>query len=78
MLSSGVITVVQEHRFELLGDDGTRRHFTLAPDAPLGWNELVALERDRCRVAVRHDASLPGHTTAAVRAIERLARAQGD
>ena len=78
MICCGVITVVQEHRFELQGDDGTRRHFTLAHDAPLGWNELVALERDRCRVAVRHDASWPGHTTVAVRAIERLAQAQGD
>jgi hypothetical protein len=73
MLSWGVVTVVQESRFELQGDDGTRRHFTLAPDAPLGWNELVRLQAEGCRVAVRHDASPPGHTTAAVHAIE-LAR----
>ena len=72
MLSSGVVTVVQEHRFELLRDDGTRRHFTLAHDAPLGWDELIALEHDGCAVTVRHDAAQPGHTTAAVHAIERL------
>jgi hypothetical protein len=71
MICCGVITVVQEHRFELQGDDGTRRHFTLAHDAPLGWNELIALEHERCRVAVRHDAARAGHTTAAVHAIER-------
>lgn len=73
MIRCGVIIVVQEHRFELQGDDGTRRHFTLAHDAPLGWNELVALERARCRVAVHHDPAPPGHTTAAVHAIDRLA-----
>ena len=73
MIRCGVIIVVQEHRFELQGDDGTRRHFTLAHDAPLGWNELIALERDRCRVAVEHDAAPPGLTTAAVHSIERLA-----
>lgn len=78
MICRGVVTVVQEHRFELQGDDGTRRHFTLAHDAPLGWNELIALERDRCHVAVRHDACRPGYTTAAVHGIERLAPAQGD
>lgn len=72
MHSSGTVIVVQEHRFELLGDDGTRRHFTLAHDAPLGWHELVELQRERCRVRVRHDAQPRGHTTAAVHAIERL------
>ena len=73
MICCGVVIVVQEHRFELQGDDGTRRHFTLAHDAPLGWNELVGLERARCRVAVQHDPARPGHTTAAVHAIERIA-----
>lgn len=72
MQACGVIIVVQEHRFELLGDDGTRRHFTLAHDAPLGWNELVALQAARWRVRVWHDPARAGHTTAAVHAIERL------
>lgn len=72
MQACGVVTVVQEHRFELLGDDGTRRHFTLAHDAPLGWNELIRLQADRCRVRVTHDAARAGHTTAAVHAIERI------
>lgn len=73
MQSCGVVVVVQEQRFELLGDDGTRRHFTLAADAPLGWNELVRLRDERCRVAVEHDAAPEGHTTAAAHAVERLA-----
>jgi hypothetical protein len=72
MLSSGVITVVQEHRFELLCDDGTRRHFTLAHDAPLGWNELLGLWREGARVAVQHDAAAAGSTTAAVHRVARL------
>jgi hypothetical protein len=74
MLSSGIVTVVQEHRFELLGEDGMHRHFTLAHDAPLGWNELIRFEHDGCVVAVRHDAPRPGHTSAAVHAIERVPR----
>ena len=72
MFSTGVVTVVQEHRFEVQGDDGTRRHFTLAPDAPLGWNELMRLQAEGCRVEVRHDPSPPGYTTAAVHTVERL------
>jgi hypothetical protein len=73
MVACGVVTVVQEHRFELTGEDGTRRHFTLAHDAPLGWHELTGLEREGCRVAVRHDPPRPGTTSATVHAIERLA-----
>jgi hypothetical protein len=75
VISRGTVVVVQEHRFELVGDDGTRRHFTLRHDAPLGWNELIALQRDRCEVAVGHDPARPGHTTAAVYSIERSRRA---
>lgn len=74
MQVSGVIAVVQEHRFELQGEDGTRRHFTLAHEAPLGWAELVQLQRDGCRVRVQHDAPRPGHSTAAVHAVRRLGR----
>jgi hypothetical protein len=78
MQACGVVTLVQEHRFELLGDDGTRRHFTLAHDAPLGWNELTRLQREGCRVVVRHDAPPAGHTTAAAHALARLAPAPSD
>lgn len=73
MQSAGVVVVVQEHRFELFGEDGTYRHFTLAHDAPLGWKELVQLQRERCAVLVRHDRPLAGHTTSAVHAVLRLA-----
>ncbi len=71
-MAFGVITVVQEHRFELLAEDGTRRRFTLAHGAPLGWNELVNLERDGARVAVRHEAARPGSTSLPAQALWRL------
>jgi hypothetical protein len=72
MRSCGVVTLVQEHRFELQGDDGTYRHCTLAHDAPLGWHELQRLARSGCRVAVQHDAPRSGHTTVAVHSISLL------
>ena len=72
MQTLGVITQVQELRFELLADDGRRRHFTLSPAAPLGWDELTALEHEGCRIAVWHDAQRPGLTTARVHALARL------
>lgn len=72
MQTSGVIIVVQEHRFELQSDDGTRRHFTLAHDAPLGWEELKRLGHEGCHVDVQHDPPKPGYSTAAVHAITRL------
>lgn len=72
MRTSGVIAVVQEHRFELQCEDGTRRHFTLAHDAPLGWAELMQLQREGCPVAVEHGLAKPGHTTAAVHRVLRL------
>ncbi|NEX61008.1 hypothetical protein [Noviherbaspirillum galbum] len=59
--SQGVITVVQEHRFQLRMQDGRHRRFELAHDAPLGWEELHVLQRRACAVAVRHDAA-PGGT----------------
>ena len=72
MQTFGVITQVQELRFELLADDGRRRHFTLSPAAPLGWDELAALEHEGCRIVVWHDAQRPELTTARVHALARL------
>lgn len=71
-MAYGVITLVQEHRFELLAEDGARRRFTLAHGAPLGWHELVSLEREGTRVAVRHGAAPAGSTTLPAQALWRL------
>lgn len=55
----GVITLVQEHRFHLVGDDGSNRLFILAHDAPLEWRDLEHFERAGSHVRVSFDAA-PG------------------
>jgi hypothetical protein len=55
----GVITLVQEHRFHLVGDDGSNRLFILAHDAPLEWRDLEHFERSGSHVRVSFDAA-PG------------------
>jgi hypothetical protein len=50
---SGRITVVQESRFRLLGDDGITRHFILAHDANLEPQDLGPLQQVQARVRVR-------------------------
>ena len=54
---TGVIAVVQEGRFRLVGDDGVAAHFVLGHDAPLAPQDLPALERAQARVAVRFTRS---------------------
>jgi hypothetical protein len=55
----GVITLVQEHRFHLVGDDGSNRLFILAHNAPLEWRDLEHFERAGSHVRVCFDAA-PG------------------
>ncbi|MGN6702599.1 MAG: hypothetical protein ACTHKB_06520 [Burkholderiaceae bacterium] len=50
----GVITLVQEHRFQMEGDDGVRRLFILSHRAPLEWRDLESLEKSGRRVAVTY------------------------
>ena len=49
---SGIITVVQESRFQLALEGGGTRLFVLAHDAPLDAEELRALQRERVPVEV--------------------------
>jgi hypothetical protein len=42
--TNGVITVVQEHRFQLKQDNGQHRLFILAHNAPQEWSELQTLK----------------------------------
>jgi hypothetical protein len=62
--TAGTITLVQEERFQLACDDGVRRLFILAHDAPLEADELERLERDATRVVVEYDepAGVLAHT----------------
>jgi hypothetical protein len=55
----GVITIVQEHRFHLVGDDGAHGLFILAHDAPLEWQDLAQFEKSRSHVRVSYEPA-PG------------------
>jgi hypothetical protein len=55
--STGVIVVVQEGRFRLIGDDGRPRHFVLSHRAPLEPQDLPPLQRAQSRVTVRYRES---------------------
>lgn len=49
---NGVITVVQEHRFQLREDNGQHRLFILAHDAPQEWDDLQVLKDQQQPVTV--------------------------
>lgn len=51
-MASGVITLVQEHRFQLREDSGRHRLFILAHDAPQEWADLAALAHSDRHVTV--------------------------
>lgn len=48
--AEGTVLLVQESRFRLLDDHGRGGLFVLAPDAPLGPQDLPALTGRRVRV----------------------------
>jgi hypothetical protein len=50
---SGVITLVQEDRFQLVDSSGRNLLFVLTYRAPVDGDDLRAFERSRCRVTVR-------------------------
>ena len=54
---TGIITVVQEGRFRLVGDDGVPKQFVLSHRAPLEPQDLPPLQRSQARVAVRYEDS---------------------
>ena len=53
--TTGTITLVQEGRFQLDCDDGTKRLFILSHKAPLETDELAQLEREGAHVEVEYD-----------------------
>jgi hypothetical protein len=54
---TGIITVVQEGRFRLVGDDGVAKQFVLSHRAPLEPQDLPPLQRAQSRVTVRYRES---------------------
>jgi hypothetical protein len=67
--AEGVITLVQEGRFELVTDGGRVMHFLLAHDASLEPQDLPPLKRDRHRVRVDYTepSRLLAHVSRALR-----------
>ncbi|MFS0757708.1 hypothetical protein ABC383_23895 [Noviherbaspirillum sp. 1P10PC] len=61
--SYGVITLVQEHRFRLVDEQGAHALFVLAHDAPLEWQDLERLQLAGREVRVSH-APAPGKIAA--------------
>lgn len=51
---NGVITVVQEHRFQLREDNGQHRLFILAHDAPQEWGDLQVLKDRQQPITVHY------------------------
>lgn len=51
---TGVITLVQEHRFRVCDELGRNRLFILTRDAKQEWSDLVTLEQSGSLVSVRY------------------------
>jgi hypothetical protein len=54
---TGVIIVVQESRFRVIGDDGIPCQFVLSHKAPLEPQDLPPLQRAQAHVRVRYAPS---------------------
>lgn len=49
---SGIIRLVQEHRFRLIDENGRDRLFILSHRAPVEWSDLVAMQQAEHAVTV--------------------------
>jgi hypothetical protein len=69
----GIVTIVQEGRFQLLDPDGISHQFELSYKAPLDPEQLPPLQRDHAPVRVQY---APGENVIGfvAHAIERLDR----
>jgi hypothetical protein len=65
---TGVVTIVQEGRFQLTGDDGVSHLFILGHSAAAETEQLTLLQRRQARVRVRYRkaANLIGDTVSAI------------
>jgi hypothetical protein len=53
----GVVTIVQEGRFQLIDQNGVAHLFLLAHNAPPEPAQLAALQRNQVRVRVQYGAA---------------------
>ena len=66
----GLVTIVQEGRFQLLDRDGVAHQFLLAHDAPLEPEQLPSLLQRRVRVAFTDPAGVIAHLANRVDALD--------
>jgi hypothetical protein len=71
-VTRGIITLVQEERFQLQDAEGVCRLFVLAHDAPLELVDLQALEKSGVPVRVEH-GDAKGLVAAVAQDVEPLA-----
>ncbi len=57
----GVVTIVQEGRFQLLDDDGVAHHFLLDHSAASEPQQLASLLNKRARVSYTNRGDVIGH-----------------
>jgi len=57
----GVVTIVQESRFQLVDDDGVAHHFLLGYGAAIEPEQLPSLLERRIRVSYTDPDNLIGH-----------------
>ncbi len=65
---SGIVTIVQEGRFQMIDDDGVYHLFLLSSRAAAETAQLTALQHRQARVRVRYKpaANLIGNTAMAI------------
>lgn len=57
----GVVTIIQESRFQLLDDEGVAHHFVLAYNAASEPEQLASLLMRRVRVSYSDPKGIIGH-----------------
>ncbi len=62
----GVVSIVQEGRFQLTGDDGVSHLFTLSPSAAMEPAGLQAVLRSRVCVSYKAAPAMIGKTAVAL------------
>jgi len=65
---TGVVTIVQEGRFQMTDDDGVSHLFILSRRAAAETSQLAALQHRQARISVRYEpaSNLIGNTASAI------------
>lgn len=52
----GIVTIVQESRFQMTDDGGVSHHFMLSPNAAAETDQLAALQHRQARIRVTYQS----------------------